>query len=189
MASPAVALVRCPAPPDVGMDVTPMADTVAADTTTRTAPGVPGSYLLGSALDLRRAMLGACERAFEQYGDVVRSQVGPPGLRLELYLLYHPDHAHRLLFGASANYRKENVFYSEVRNAFGDGLVTSQDAEWQRQRRFLSPLFPSPQGGGDSAPESDQGLQTLQGRRRAPAAPVRTPREDVPPAPRTRVLV
>src|SRR5260370_9499801 len=165
MASPAVALVRCPAPPDVGMDVTPMADTVAADTTTRTAPGVPGSYLLGSALDLRRAMLGACERAFQQYGDVVRFQVGPPGLRLELYLLFHPDHAHRLLFGASANYRKENVFYSEVRNAFGDGLVTSQDPESQRQRQILQPPFRSPQGGGYAAPEGRQGSQSARRRR------------------------
>jgi cytochrome P450 len=45
-------------------------------------------------------------------------------------VLFHPDAAHRVLAGFSANYRKENVFYSEVRNAFGDGLLTSQDEEW-----------------------------------------------------------
>ena len=59
-------------------------------------PGLPpvlaGSALLGSALDLRRDMLGECERAFRELGD---------------------------------------------------GLLTSQDAQWQRQKRFLQPLFTS----------------------------------------------
>jgi cytochrome P450 len=104
-------------------------------------PMVPGSFLLGSAVELRRDMLGTYERAFRQYGDVVRFRAGPPGARLELHLLGHPDAAHRVLAGASANYRKDNAFYGEIRSAFGDGLLTSQDADWQRQKRFLQPLF------------------------------------------------
>jgi cytochrome P450 len=104
-------------------------------------PMVPGSFLLGSAVELRRDMLGTYERAFRQYGDVVRFRAGPPGARLELHLLGHPDAAHRVLAGASANYRKDNAFYGEIRSAFGNGLLTSQDAEWQRQKRFLQPLF------------------------------------------------
>src|SRR6185369_9968718 len=39
---------------------------------TLAAPVVPGSFLLGSALDLRRDMLAACEREFQRYGDAVR---------------------------------------------------------------------------------------------------------------------
>ena len=105
------------------------------------APVVPGSFLLGSALDLRRDMLGTCERAFQRYGDAVRFLAGPPGARLELHLLFHPDAAHRVLAGWSTNYRKENVFYSELRSAFGDGLLTTQDVRWQRQKRYLQPLF------------------------------------------------
>ena len=105
------------------------------------APLVPGSFLLGSAPELRRDMLGAYERAFERYGDMVRFRAGPPGARLELHLVCHPDGAHRVLAGASANYRKDNEFYAEIRSAFGDGLLTSQDADWQRQKRFLQPLF------------------------------------------------
>src|SRR3954464_13929302 len=100
------------------------------------APLVPGSVLLGSAMELRRDMLTAYERAFQRYGDAVRFRAGPPGARLELHLLFHPDAAHRVLAGASANYRKDNVFYAEIRSAFGDGLLTSQDADWQRQKRF-----------------------------------------------------
>ena len=151
------------------MDVTDTVDSVGAGTTSRAAPVVPGSFLLGSALDLRRDMLGACERAFQRYGDVARFQVGPPGMRLELYLLFHPDAAHHLLFGSAANYRKENVFYSEVRSAFGNGLVTSQDADWQRQRRFLQPLFRAKQVDGYAAAMSEQVQQSIERWRRRPA--------------------
>jgi cytochrome P450 len=113
----------------------------AVEETRRVPPAAPGSFLLGSAVELRRNMLAAYERAFQRYGDVVRFRAGPPGARLEFHLLGHPEAAHRVLAGAAANYRKDNVFYSEIRNAFGDGLLTSQDAEWQRQKRFLQPLF------------------------------------------------
>jgi len=114
---------------------------VPADTTASAAPVVPGSFLLGSARDLRRDMLGLCERAFGHYGDAVRFRFGPPGARMEMHMLFHPDAAHQVLAGRSANYRKENVFYGEIRSAFGDGLLTTQDAEWQRQKRYLQPLF------------------------------------------------
>jgi cytochrome P450 len=60
---------------------------------------------------------------------------------MEMHMLFHPEAAHRVLAGWPANYRKENVFYSEIRSAFGDGLLTTQDAEWQRQKRYLQPLF------------------------------------------------
>jgi cytochrome P450 len=104
------------------------------------APVARGSKLLGSALDLRRDMLGTTERAFREHGDVVRLLVGPPGLRAELYLGFHPDAAQRVL-GSTGGYRKDNTFYTEIRDAFGDGLLTSQDEGWQRQKRFLQPLF------------------------------------------------
>ncbi|HZD01527.1 MAG TPA: hypothetical protein VFA46_15445 [Actinomycetes bacterium] len=45
--------------------------TVRAGATPRVPPVVPGSLLLGSARELRRDMLGACEQAFHEYGDVV----------------------------------------------------------------------------------------------------------------------
>jgi len=55
--------------------------------------------------------------------------------------VYHPDGVHHILAGNHANYRKDNVFYAETRDAFGDGMLTSQDDDWQRQKRFLQPLF------------------------------------------------
>ena len=133
-----------------------------AGTTPGVAPVVPGSFLLGSALDLRRDMLGLCERAFQRYGDVVRLRFGPPGARMEMHMLFHPDAAHRVLAGWPANYRKENVFYSEVRSAFGDGLLTTQDAEWQRQKRYLQPLFVARRVNGYATAMTEQVQQVVQ---------------------------
>jgi len=104
-------------------------------------PLVPGSLLMGSVSDFRAGMLETCERARRDHGDVVRFRVGPPGIGRELYFVFHPDGAQRVLAGNAANYRKDNVFYAEVRATFGDGLLTSQDDEWTRQKRFLQPLF------------------------------------------------
>jgi cytochrome P450 len=123
------------------MNVLPAPARLAAPDRLPPSPVVPGSFLLGSAGALRRDMLGALEQAFQEYGDVVRFRFGPPGMRRELCLVFHPDAAQRVLAGASANYRKDNVFYSEIRSAFGDGLLTTQDDDWQRQKRFLQPLF------------------------------------------------
>jgi cytochrome P450 len=96
---------------------------------------------MGSAGALRQDMLGFCWRAFGDHGDVVRVFAGPPGRRAEIYFTFHPEGAQRVLASSAANFRKDNRFYGEVRGAFGDGLLTSQDEEWQRQKRFLQPLF------------------------------------------------
>jgi cytochrome P450 len=145
-----------------GMDVMSLRTTAPAGTTLGAAPVVPGSLLLGSTLDLRRDMLGLCEQAFQLYGDAVRFRFGPPGARMEMHMLFHPDAAHQVLAGRSANYRKENVFYSEIRSAFGDGLLTTQDAEWQRQKRYLQPLFVARRVNGYATAMTEQVQQVAQ---------------------------
>ena len=104
-------------------------------------PIAPGSFLLGSVPDLRRGVLPLLERLFREHGDAVRLRLGPPGLRRELTFTFHPEATHRILAGNAANYRKDSVNYAEVRAALGDGLLTSQDDLWTRQKRFLQPLF------------------------------------------------
>jgi hypothetical protein len=81
-----------------GMDMMGVQTAAPAGTALGVAPVVPGSFLLGSARDLRRDMLGVCERAFQRYGDVVRLRFGPPGARMEMHLLSHPGAAHRWPF-------------------------------------------------------------------------------------------
>jgi len=104
-------------------------------------PSPRGVPLIGSARELRRDLLGLHLRAMREHGDVVRFWAGPPGARLVFYTVYHPDAVQRVLAGESGRYRKDNPFYAEVRWAFGDGILSSQDERWRRQRRLTQPLF------------------------------------------------
>ncbi|GAA4871322.1 cytochrome P450 [Kitasatospora terrestris] len=104
-------------------------------------PGPPGLPLIGSMLDLRRDALKAYRDAFGAHGDVVRFSAGPPGLRATFWMVYSPEGAQQVLATESANFRKENAFYEEIRQSFGNGLLTSQDQDYQRQRRLIQPLF------------------------------------------------
>lgn len=105
------------------------------------APLFPGVPLLGSAPALRRDQLGTLESAMRQHGDVVRFVCGPPGVRVEFYAMFHPDAVQHVLVDRVDCWRKDNPAYVEMAALFGDGLLTSQDDRWRRQRRLLAPLF------------------------------------------------
>ncbi|MFE1553531.1 cytochrome P450 [Streptomyces sp. NPDC058734] len=104
-------------------------------------PGLEGVPLLGSLFDLKADSLGTYERARQRHGDVVRISAGPPGLRAELYCVFSAEGAQRVLASEAGNFRKDNAFYQELRDSFGNGLLTSQDADYMRQRRLVQPLF------------------------------------------------
>ena len=97
--------------------------------------------LLGSTLELKRDPLGTFERAMYEQGDVARIVLGPPGARQVLNLVTHPDGIQQILATNSRNYAKGSPFYREIRGWVGDGLLTSEGEEWQRQRRIVQPLF------------------------------------------------
>jgi cytochrome P450 len=104
-------------------------------------PSLPGTPGLGVLRALRSDTLGTLERARRECGDVVRLEAGPPGLRSTVFAFFHPDDVRHATSTEAARYRKDNVFYGELRWALGDGLLTSQDERWKRQRRFVQPLF------------------------------------------------
>ncbi|GLW67976.1 cytochrome P450 [Kitasatospora phosalacinea] len=104
-------------------------------------PGPPGLPLIGSLLDLKRDPLATYLAAHRDHGDVVRIQAGPPGLRAEIWMVFSPEAVQQVLATDAANFRKDNVFYGEIRESFGNGLLTSQDADYLRQRRLVQPLF------------------------------------------------
>jgi cytochrome P450 len=108
------------------------------------APAPPrprANPLFGSALDLRRSRIHTYERVMRECGDVVRLVVGPPGVRFDVYCVFHPDGVRAVLAGSREGYSKHNRFYEQIAEAFGWGLLTSEGALWQRQRRLIQPLF------------------------------------------------
>jgi cytochrome P450 len=82
-------------------------------------PALGGSPLLGVLPEIRRDVLGTFERARRAAGDVVRLLVGPPRLRSTTYAFFHPDGVRHAMATEADRYRKDNVFYEEVRWALG----------------------------------------------------------------------
>ncbi|MGP4048456.1 cytochrome P450 [Streptomyces sp. 2A115] len=114
-------------------------------------PGPKGLPLLGSALDLQRDSLDTFLRARHEYGDVVRISAGPPGLRSVMHCVFSAEGAQQVLATQTANFRKDNRLYEEIRLSIGNGLLTSQDADYRRQRRLIQPLFTKRQVDGYAA--------------------------------------
>lgn len=104
-------------------------------------PTLPGAPLLGSLVDLRRDSLATHLRALRECGEVVRIVVGPPGWRTTFYGVFSAEGARQVLTTESSNFRKDSKAYGEIRATFGDGLLTSQDETYRRQRRLIQPLF------------------------------------------------
>lgn len=89
---------------------------------------------VGDVLDMRRDPLGYLAKV-APLGDVVRLRFGR-----SVYLLNHPDHAQRVLHDNHANYRK-SFFYRRMKPLVGEGLLTSEAADWKRKRRLAQPAF------------------------------------------------
>ncbi|MGW6705284.1 cytochrome P450 [Streptomyces sp. NPDC054956] len=124
-------------------------------------PLLPGSPLLGSLADLRSDSLGTYLRALREHGDVVRVTAGPPGLRSELTCVFSAEGVQQVLAAQAANFRKDNAFYQEVRDSFGNGLLTSQDEDYLRQRRLVQPLFTKRRVDGYAQAVADETAATL----------------------------
>ena len=58
-----------------------------------------------------------------EYGDVVRLVVGPPGVRFDLYCVFHPDGVRAVLASSRERYSKGNRFYKQIAEAFGWGAA------------------------------------------------------------------
>ncbi len=97
----------------------------------------PGSWLFGHLKQLQGDALGMLDRAFEAHGDVTAFRFGP----IRALLLAHPDHVRHVLQSHHSNYNKRVVSYLRMKTVLGEGLLTSDGAFWQRQRRIAQPAF------------------------------------------------
>ncbi|MFF0739436.1 cytochrome P450 [Streptomyces sp. NPDC004111] len=87
---------------------------------------------------MRADPLAFVTRMNREYGDLT-SHVGD-GERV--YMLHRPDLARHVLKDNVANYTKANTpDDAMLRPLLGNGLLTSDGAEWARQRRLCAPAF------------------------------------------------
>ncbi|WP_236020511.1 cytochrome P450 [Sabulicella rubraurantiaca] len=101
------------------------------------APVMPGALpWLGKLPALARNPLAVFEQA-RAFGNVVRI---PTPLHFPLFVLADPAHIRRVLQENAANYRR-TPFHDRLKSVLGEGVLTSEGALWQRQRRLLQPTF------------------------------------------------
>jgi cytochrome P450 len=85
---------------------------------------------------LRRDPIGVFADAARRFGDVAYFQIGPR----RGYLATHPDDIRHVLQDNARNYHKSPL-YERLKVTLGNGLLTSEDAHWLRQRRMAQPAF------------------------------------------------
>jgi cytochrome P450 len=99
-------------------------------------PGPKGYPIVGVLPMLRSDTLGFLKRSAETYGDFVPLRI----LMQTAYLLNHPSHVEHVLQTNYRNYRKAPMI-DRLKPVFGEGLVTSEDDFWARQRTLMQPSF------------------------------------------------
>jgi cytochrome P450 len=72
-----------------------------------------------------------------EYGDIAYYHVGP----VHVYQLAHPDLARQVLVEQPEKFHKAQLIKRAFRPFAGEGLLTSDDALWRRQRRLMQPAF------------------------------------------------
>jgi cytochrome P450 len=85
---------------------------------------------------VRRDPTGVFVRAARRFGDVVYFKIGPR----RGYLLTNPADVRHVLQDNARNYHKSPI-YEKLRMSLGNGLLTSEDELWLRQRRIAQPAF------------------------------------------------
>jgi cytochrome P450 len=85
---------------------------------------------------VRRNPTAVFMSAARRFGDVVYFKIGPR----RGYLITNPADIRHVLQDNARNYHKSPL-YDKVRVSLGNGLVTSEDDFWLRQRRIAQPAF------------------------------------------------
>ena len=100
-------------------------------------PGPKGRFLAGNAFDLGGGdWLGFFTRSVRDYGDVVFFKF----FNLSMCLVVHPDDIEQVLVRNASNFVKSRD-YRALKPVLGEGLLTSEGAAWQGQRKLVQPSF------------------------------------------------
>jgi cytochrome P450 len=118
--------------------MTMMPESTAQDATTapaRSVTRIPGTFLVGSLLDLARDPLELLMRGVGH--DMTEYRFGPKAA----FLLNHPDLVRRVFVETPDRWDKRTANNKVFRLVFGNSLVTSDGDYWKRQRRIAAPAF------------------------------------------------
>jgi cytochrome P450 len=99
-------------------------------------PGPRGYPVLGMLPQLRSDPVRTFLDAADRYGDIVHLKAGP----YHGFLLSDPAAIKHVLQDNARNYHKSPL-YDRLRDSLGNGLLTSEDSFWLRQRRLAQPAF------------------------------------------------
>src|SRR5580765_3837161 len=99
-------------------------------------PGPRGLPFLGMLPAVRRDPIGVFMKAARDFGGVVYFKIGPR----RGFLVSNPDDVRHVLQDNARNYHKSPL-YDKLRMFLGNGLLTSEDDFWLRQRRIAQPAF------------------------------------------------
>src|SRR5688500_14071671 len=102
-------------------------------------PGLRGLPVLGMLPAMRRSPTGVFQDAARRFGDVAYLKIGPR----HGYLITNPRDVRHVLQDNARNYHKSPL-YEKLRISIGNGLLTSEDEFWLRQRRIAQPAFHRP---------------------------------------------
>jgi cytochrome P450 len=95
--------------------------------------GVPG---LGVLLQVRRDPTTFFENCAHEFGETVFLKIG----QHRAFLITNPRDIRHVLQDNARNYHKSPL-YDGMRRTLGNGLLTSEDGFWLRQRRIAQPAF------------------------------------------------
>jgi cytochrome P450 len=105
-------------------------------------PGPQGSALAGVAPEFLRDPISVLERSFREHGEMVAFPFGPKGkLGKRVVAAYHPDAAQQVLTQTERTIGRGPASTQVLEDMIGRNLMTTDGAEWRRQRRTLQPLF------------------------------------------------
>src|SRR6187200_3734892 len=99
-------------------------------------PGPRGLPILGMLPAVRRNPTAVFMSAARRFGDVVYFKIGPR----RGFLITNPADVRHVLQDNARNYHKSPL-YQKLKMFLGDGLLTSEDEFWLRQRRIAQPAF------------------------------------------------
>ncbi len=93
--------------------------------------------MVGVAWHMRVDPLGFMLAAVKKHDGAVTLRLA----KFRATLLREPEHIKRVFVDNAENYTKQTRGYAKARIVLGQGLVTSEGALWQRQRRIATPAF------------------------------------------------